>query len=94
VQFFTRPSVAPILVTVLSSLVSSLWKSSNEVMNVDTDREWLIKWLSTPKDDLNGRKPAQFLGHEDFDLVLVGILIKDQTANAWNDSCLTSEAES
>ena len=49
-------------------------------------RDWLIKWLATPKDDLNGRKPAHFLGHEDFDLVLVGILIKEQTAHAWRSS--------
>lgn len=51
--------------------------------SICSPREWLIKWLSTPKDDLNGRKPAHFLGHEDFDLVLVGILIKEQTAHAW-----------
>lgn len=56
-------------------------------------REWLIKWLSTPKDDLNGRKPAHFLGHEDFDLVLVGILIKEQTADAWSSRCIPSESE-
>jgi predicted nucleotidyltransferase len=50
---------------------------------VCSPREWLIKWLATARDDLNGRKPAYFLGHEDFDLVLVGILLKEQTAQAW-----------
>lgn len=51
--------------------------------DVSGPREWLIKWLLTPQDDLSGRKPAYFLDHEDFDLLLVGILIKERTTRAW-----------
>jgi hypothetical protein len=39
-----------------------------------TPREWLVNWLATPFDDLNGRKPASFLGDDDYDLILVGLL--------------------
>jgi len=52
---------------------------------VSGPREWLIKWLSTPLDDLDGRKPSHFLDHEDFDLILVGLLIRKQTKHAWRN---------
>jgi hypothetical protein len=39
-----------------------------------TPREWLVNWLATPFDDLNGRKPASYLEDENFDLILVGLL--------------------
>lgn len=58
--------------------------------NVSSPREWLIRWLSTPQEALNGRKPAYFLDHEDFDLILVGLLIKLQTAHEWQVPSLTS----
>jgi hypothetical protein len=48
-------------------------------------REWLIKWLATPQEALDGRKPALFLDHEDFDLILVGLLIRGQTRQAWRN---------
>ena len=57
--------------------------------DVHGSQEWLLKWLSTPRFDLNGRKPAHFLDHEDFDLILVGILIKERTSQAW---CLSHHA--
>jgi hypothetical protein len=40
----------------------------------ESPRDWLVNWLATPFDDLNGRKPASFLDNEDFDLILVGLL--------------------
>lgn len=46
-------------------------------------REWLVRWLATPQDALDGRKPAWFLAHEDFDLILVGLLMMARTERAW-----------
>lgn len=46
-------------------------------------RAWLINWLSTPDEDLNGRRPSYFLQDADWDLILVGLLIRKQTRSAW-----------
>lgn len=46
-------------------------------------RAWLVQWLSTPQADLNGRKHASFLEHDDFDLILLGLLVKRQTSREW-----------
>lgn len=46
-------------------------------------RAWLVQWLATPREDLNWLKPATFLAHEDFDLILVGLLIRSQTSREW-----------
>ncbi len=43
-------------------------------------RAWLVEWLGTPQEELNGQRPSRFLLHEDFDLILVGMLIKARTA--------------
>jgi hypothetical protein len=56
----------------------------HRAMEALSPREWLIRWLATPQDELNGRKPASFLEHEDFDLILVGLLIRARTAQAWD----------
>lgn len=47
---------------------------------------WLARWLSTPFDDLDGRQPAYFLPYADYDLILIGLLIKLQTSLIWQDS--------
>ncbi len=47
-------------------------------------RDWLVQWLSTPQEALNGRKPASYLADQDCDLILVGLLIRAQTASAWD----------
>ena len=49
----------------------------------DDPRAWLENWLTTPEDDLNGRKPAIFLQEPDCDLILVGLLIRKQTRIVW-----------
>lgn len=46
---------------------------------------WLAKWLSTPFDDLNGRQPSHFLAYADYDLILIGLLIKLQSSLVWQD---------
>lgn len=46
---------------------------------------WLAQWLSTPLDDLNGRQPSHFLAYADYDLILIGLLIKRQSSLAWTD---------
>ncbi len=46
---------------------------------------WLAQWLSTPFDDLNGRQPSHFLAYADYDLILIGLLIKLQSSMAWTD---------
>lgn len=48
-------------------------------------RAWLAQWLSTPFDDLNGRQPSHFLPCADYDLILIGLLIKLQSSLAWQD---------
>ncbi len=49
----------------------------------DDPRAWLINWLYTPDEDLNGHNPARFLDDPDCDLILVGLLIRKQTRLAW-----------
>lgn len=39
-------------------------------------RQWLIDWLSRPADYLSGRRPADFLMHEDWDLLILSLLMQ------------------
>lgn len=46
---------------------------------------WLAQWLTTPFDDLDGRQPSHFLAYADYDLILIGLLIKLQSSMVWRD---------
>jgi hypothetical protein len=52
----------------------------------DDPRAWLVHWLGTPDADLNGRKPISFIEEADWDLILVGLLIRKRTRQAWHDT--------
>lgn len=39
-------------------------------------RQWLVDWLSRPADYLSGRRPADFLMHEDWDLLILSLLMQ------------------
>lgn len=56
-------------------------------------RAWLINWLTTPDEDLNGRRPSYFLQDADWDLILVGLLIRKQTRSAWAEPTLVTAPE-
>lgn len=36
---------------------------------------WLLNWMNTPMDDLNGRRPVAFVDQPDWDLLLAGLLL-------------------
>lgn len=41
---------------------------------------WLHEWMDTPRPDLNGRCPSSFTSEEDWDLILVGLLLREPAA--------------
>jgi hypothetical protein len=55
-------------------------------------REWLIDWLSHPAEYLSGQRPADFLMDEDWDLLILSLLMQLRPAHKIGCSEVTVQA--